>query len=190
MSQINPIDPELLRARDEEALSELFRDLAPTIRRAARSRVGSHDDIDVDDVVAEVFLALVRNPDRLAELTNSNRLRSYCIALTRNTVLHRLRRSLREGQARSAYESALEETDFSSSEPPMLDQELQTRIKRAIELLDDESRRIVVLYMQGRNADEVATLLNIQRGAVRVKYYRAMRRLRELIYQQTQESTG
>jgi RNA polymerase sigma-70 factor (ECF subfamily) len=56
------------------------------------------------------------------------------------------------------------------------------QIKAAIEQLPDKDRLIVSLYlMEGYDHDEIADILNIKPGTVRIQYMRAKRKMMEFI---------
>jgi RNA polymerase sigma-70 factor (ECF subfamily) len=56
------------------------------------------------------------------------------------------------------------------------------RMSRLLELLPEAQREVVVLRVAvGMSADEVADLLGMSPGAVRVSQHRALSRLRELV---------
>src|SRR5262245_61128870 len=99
-----PIDAEKLRAGDVGALGDLYKELAPAIASLARRLDPS---IDPDDLVSEVFLQLVRDPDRLADLAASGNVRAFCLRLARNVALHHIRRIQRATTLETIYESSL-----------------------------------------------------------------------------------
>jgi RNA polymerase sigma-70 factor (ECF subfamily) len=160
-----------LRARDEQVLSELFKELMPTLRKAVR---GFHADIDPDEVVAEALAQLIRDTDRLADLINSGNLETYCLRITRNIALHQIRRTM--VQKRVAVELPLK-VELEADEEYGNEELLQ--LKKALGNLASTDRALIeMFYVQGKSTAEVAQSLGVSSGAVRVKLHRTLARLR------------
>jgi len=177
-------DIEKLRERDEGALGDLFKELAPTIATLA---MRLDKDIDPDDVVAEVFLQLVRDPDRLADLAASGNLRSFCLRLARNVVLHHIRRARRATVLDSVYESSLSESEQGSEE---FIQEMREKLSVAIAGLKESERTLITMrYAEDRSLEDIARLLGLSPAAVKVKLHRARLHLRNMLQLQAGSET-
>jgi RNA polymerase sigma-70 factor, ECF subfamily len=172
------INVEKVRARDEQALGELFNELMPELRRVARR---FHADLDPDEVVADVVVQLLRNTDHLADLAASGKLRSYCAHLTRNVALHQAQKARRAQRAAVDFDelvglAAGEEYSHGELE------ELQKQFRTAITSLGSSERALIeMLYVQEKSLDEIAQDLAISRPAVRIKLHRALQHLRRLM---------
>lgn len=164
------INSEKLRARDEQALSELFKELIPTLRRTAGRY---HAAIDPDEVVAEVLARLMRDTDRLADLANSGNLKAYCLHLTRNIALHHIRREV--VQKRAAMELPLAGlTVEPEADEEYRKAELLQELKKALDRLSSTDRSLIEMcYLQEKPLDEVAQSLGVSKNALRVKLHRA-----------------
>src|SRR5262245_6609663 len=105
-------DVERLRALDEQTLSELFDYVAPRIRSLVQRR--GQINLEADEVVSEVFLHLVKDPERLASLVSEGRVTVYSLLLARNTVAHRVWRTRKQSSIQTLENTA--PTGTSSSE--------------------------------------------------------------------------
>jgi len=174
-----PIDAEKLRAREEGALGDLYKELAPAIARFAGR---FHPSIDPDDLVSEVFLQLVRDPDRLADLAASGNLRAFCLRLARNVALHHIRRIRRATALETVYESSLSMPQHRIDEDFTEEREL---IIAALAGLKESERALIKMrFIEELSDGEIAQTLGLSQGGVRVKFHRALRHLRDILQNQ------
>jgi len=132
---------------------------------------------DVDDVVQEVFVAAFLG---LKKFRGASRLRTWLFTITVNkcrSLRFRRRRRLRSV---AVGEAAALESRERSGEKVALDRETLARVRRAIQVLPQKYREIVVLrYLQGLEVGEVCELLGITANAMQVRLNRARKRLKE-----------
>jgi len=126
------------------------------------------------DLYQEIVLQLWRAfPKFRAEAKISTWI--YQIAL--NTAITDYRRSQKMSVQIGLSEQVMEIPDDSDSE------EWQEKIQwlyRAIETLSDAEKAITMLYLDEKKYDEIAEILGISSGNVRVKMYRIQEKLRQL----------
>ncbi len=175
---------EKLKQGDPEAFEALYRELAPRIRQFAAwySR-----GLDVDDVVAEVFVNLFSNPSRVADLVSKGNLNAWCLRLSRNIILHQIRRAERKPTLDlHAVEMSTEQqgADFATSA-------MQERVAKALALLDDSAREIIILhYMQGMTYAEISKIVGLKETTLRAMLVRARSRLRALVEEPAETQTN
>lgn len=173
------VNVEKLRARDEQALGELFNELMPTLRRVARR---FHAGIDPDEVVAEVVVQLLRDTDRLADLAASGKLLSYCVRLTTNVAIHHVRRTRRAQTAAVGFDELSAEPRAGETYSNVDLRGLEKKLEAAISRLGSHERSLIeMLYFQGQSLDVVAQHFGVSPTAVRVKLHRARQNLRRLM---------
>lgn len=183
MSQAPSQDSELhllqrLRHGDEQAFLTLYRRLHPPIFRYALQMSGSQEV--ADDVIQEVFLALIRDtfgfdPDR-------GSLSSYLYGIARKLVFRHLERT----RGGVAVDSDEEEsgTPLLSREPDVLDdltrRESIEAVRRAVLSLPPRYREVVVLCdLQEMDYAAVAETLDCAIGTIRSRLHRGRAMLLE-----------
>lgn len=132
---------------------------------------------DVDDVVQDVFVAAFVH---LRKFRGDCRLRTWLLTITVNKCRsHRLRRRWRLRFRRlDEIEAPVGHAEV--TERPAMDEETFGRIRRVVQTLPQKYREVVVLrYLQGLEAGEVAEVLGIKVNAVQVRLNRAKARLKE-----------
>lgn len=153
-----------------EKITQIAQDLLE--RRSITSPTGFHDPYEV---AHEVLRRLIERPERLANIA-PERLNSYLHVVVRNLLLDKIRRD--EHHQRSLASG----TDFPKSPDEQFTSELQVALVRdALQELDVQGKRILTLYLQGRTNNEIARLLNLTPSAVRIRKYRSLKQLRNLL---------
>lgn len=173
----NPNDGELLRryasAKSEVAFAELVRRYAPLVYSAALRQTG--DAEDARDVAQDVFSALARKAERLAQspvlagwLYQSVRLQ--CLELRRNDR----RRLQRESQVLTMSPPAIDTAPDWEVIRPVLDD--------AIAGLSEEDRGALLLrFFKNENLEAVGSALGVSEDAAQKRVSRALLRLREAL---------
>jgi RNA polymerase sigma-70 factor (ECF subfamily) len=172
-----------LRRGDERAFAELVTRHTPGLLRVARAHV--RDAGAAEDVVQETWLALLRGVDRF-EQRSSLKTWLYRVALNRARS-----RGLRD--ARTAPNATVDPSRFRADDDPewpghwavppqpwqrdpqvqLQSAELLERLRVAINDLPARQREVVVLRdVQGLSTDEVAQVLELTTGNVRVLLHR------------------
>ena len=152
---------------------QLILPLKHKLFRFAMSYV-SHE-AEAKDVVQEVMLTTwkeIKDPQEIANLE------AWCITVTRNQALARLRKKKRmylpieeQHHLPSQAASPLEETEARESE---------VNIKRLISLLPDNQKAVVMLRdVEGHSYKEIAHMLKMEMSQVKILLHRGRKRIRE-----------
>jgi RNA polymerase sigma-70 factor (ECF subfamily) len=175
----------LLRAGDEEAISQLVEQWSPTMLRVARSFVGSAQS--AEDVVQEAWLGMLSG---LARFEGRSSLRTWTF-----TILVNRARTRGAREARTVPQSTLATgdepaTDGWSSidvasrwdtapESVVLSREALLELDRAISALPPRQRQVVTMReISGMSAEEICAVLAISPANQRVLLHRARAALR------------
>lgn len=160
-----------LRARDVGAWEALFDKMYPRMMAYARRRVDSADD--ARDAVSETFTRMVQSLDRL-DATNVSP-EAWSFGILHHVVVDHQRSSYRRRRPLPV------EPPSSAPEPTdrvVLDIDHQG-IRTAFSRLTARDRDLLELrVVAGLTADEVAVVLSMKPGAVRMAQARALARLR------------
>jgi RNA polymerase sigma factor (sigma-70 family) len=141
----DPVTVLFLAARkgDQRALADLIERCEPLVRGVARRQLFRGGDID--DVVQEVWIALIRNLDRIHSPAS---LRSWLWAVT-------ARFATRQGKARSRLtflgdraESITEESAEDAGLGRVAEQENRGRVRHALARLDQAERELLELLFE------------------------------------------
>jgi RNA polymerase sigma-70 factor (ECF subfamily) len=151
---------------------QAFRDHGQEVARWARHLGGV--EIDVEDVVQEVFLVVNK---RLSDFRAEARFTSWLFEVTRKIVANHRRR-----QKRRAWQSDEILVKMPSHlGDPVVEMERQQSVARfyaALDSLPEKYRTMIVLYeLEGLSAQEIAELRNLTIGTMRVHLSRARAQL-------------
>ena len=162
----------LLRAGNEEAMSQLVERWSPAMFRVARSFVGSPQS--AEDVVQEAWLGMLRG---LATFEGRSSLRAWTFTILVNQARPR---GVRE--ARTVLQPELE---YGAGEPAktpegvLLSNEVLLQVDRALSALPPRQRQVVTMRdVCGMTAEEVCAALGISPTNQRVLLHRARAALR------------
>ena len=177
-----PSDQELVeRARrgDREAFGFLYRRHQAHVYRFARTMTGSSPL--AEDIVQEVFLALMRDLDRYD--ASRAALRTYLFGIARNMSRYKLR-SLRRLVPLDDTEDAVGFEDPAAT----LSANHETRhLRRCVRGLPARYREVIVLCdLQEFDYAEAALVLNVPIGTVRSRLHRG----RQLLIERMRRSDG
>ena len=162
----------LLRAGNEEAMSQLVERWSPAMFRVARSFVGSPQS--AEDVVQEAWLGMLRG---LATFEGRSSLRAWTFTILVNQA--------RTRGAREARTVPQPELEYGAGEPAktpegvMLGKEILLLVDRALSALPPRQRQVVTMRdVCGMTAEEVCAALGISPTNQRVLLHRARAALR------------
>jgi RNA polymerase sigma-70 factor (ECF subfamily) len=162
----------LLRAGDEEAMSQLVDRWSPAMFRVARSFVGSPQS--AEDVVQEAWLGMLRG---LARFEGRSSLRAWTFTILVNQA--------RTRGAREARTVPRPELEYGAREPAktpegvVLGKEVLLQIDRALSALPPRQRQVVTMRdICGMTAEETCAALGISPTNQRVLLHRARAALR------------
>ena len=176
MSAPEPSDPELVRrslAGEASAFAQLVEKHQRLVFGVALS--GARDVAQAEDVAQQAFVEAWRE---LPRLRDHGRVGSWIAGIARNLARGwsrgRTRRRKREQAALHAQQATVE-TPLDSA----LERETRSLVRGALDEIPAAYREVLVLYyMQGRSAAEVATTLGISVDLVKQRLSRGRRALR------------
>ena len=147
---------------------ELYQTYHDRVLRFFQTRLESRED--AEDLTSEVFLKATRALSGFDESKAS--LSTWIYTISRNTLTDHLRR-------RSAPEELLEEPcENDPTEGRLLREETLQELADALARLDRDQRDIVILrYYKGYPLTEIARLMRLSYGAVKLRHEKALKAL-------------
>ena len=170
MSLVNRLRSEkdlliLARRGDATALSQLYEEHGGNLLRLAARLMGNMPD--AEDLLHDLFVGL---PELLGRYEHRDSLGAWLNGVMAQMALGRLRRRRRRDGllARQSIPVASEQDHWNSID-----------LERAIAALPDSLRSVFVLrHLEEYSHERIAALLGISTGAARVRYLRALKKLR------------
>ncbi len=158
----------------KEAEAELYRRLAPRVRLYGRKHL--RDDHAAADLAQQVLLMTIQKL-RAGELREPERVVSFVFGMCRMVAMDLRRGRLRRERLLEQYGEDLTIADASVA--PQLDRD---RLASCLDRVTERERSVVLMtFYEDRQADEVAGLLGLTAGNVRVIRHRALGRLRDCV---------
>ena len=122
---------------------------------------------DAEDLCADVFEKVFRKMDQFDQSKAS--LSTWIFTITRNTLIDHFRKN------KPTEELDENLSDDSEVETPLLEQETLSELAAALNLLPQELRDIVVLlYYDRKPMTEIADLMHLSYGAVKLRHQKAL----------------
>jgi RNA polymerase sigma-70 factor (ECF subfamily) len=147
-----------------------FREHKDAIYRFAWRLTGSPGTSE--DIVQEVFLTLLRHPDRFNELRGS--LRPFLLGIARNVALKRWREEHRW--------DALDDEQFLAEPVDLVRGETAKAIEAAVQALPPLQREVLVLAeYEELSLAEIARAVDAELGTVKARLHRARENLRRML---------
>lgn len=169
---------ECAQNRDAEAWEALYRRSRPKLFRFARRRLPS--DEAADDAVSEAFMRAIGKIDGFSWAGAG--FDAWMYGITRNIVHEHNRRLSRDAATtrKEAGSIVLDQTTSDGDVGAEFDADAErSQVRQAFDRLDEADREILELrVIGGLTSAEVATVLGITSGAVRMAQSRAVGRLR------------
>ena len=162
------------QAGDERDYRQLLEELAGVIQKFLRSRFGSH--LFIEDCVQESLIAIHQarhtyDPKRP--------FRPWLFAIVRNKAIDFFRR---QGTRERALQHFQTEQEILSQPGRQSLSQSEIADGRLLESLSEQHREVLVLTkIIGFSVAETSDRLGISEGAVKVRVYRAIRKLRQLL---------
>jgi RNA polymerase sigma-70 factor (ECF subfamily) len=161
---------ESLASGSGEALRHLYDALGPALYRTALRVTGSPQD--AEDVVHDLFVGL---PELLGRYKEHGKFEAWL----RRVVVRMCLMRLRQGRSRATVSVDLVDLAVDSGQAQ---HDVAADLERALGSLPVSLRTVFVLkQLEGYSHDEIAQFTNISAGASRVRYSRALERLRQLL---------
>jgi len=160
-------------AGEAKAFEELVRRHLRTANAVALGVLGN--PADAEDVCQDAFLTAL---EKLEECRDPKRFAAWLMRIVRNRALNVLEsRSLRQGEP---LERVAEAAGGDDPRREAERSELRGRLLAALAVLPPAQREVVLLHdLEGWKHREIADLLGVSEGALRVRLLQARRRLRE-----------
>lgn len=161
-----------IKKGDKAAFKELFEDYYPILCVFALKYI--KDEEQCKDIAQEVLLTYWQ---KRKDFDNIYKVKGYLYTVTRNRCLNLIKRE----NLGEAYQKEISlESDF-YIEDEVIRQETYLLIRKAIDSLPSQMRKIIELTMQGLKNSEIATELAIAEGTVHSLKKTAYKKLRNLL---------
>ena len=162
-----------LKARDEEALAELYDELAPWVLGLAFRIL--QDDDEAEEVVGDVFTQVWRHADR--HDARRGPLVPWILSIARNRALDLLRRRRRWWRKAERWQRARDTEDggvtaaaAGAAEAAVPGFPVHREVHQALAALPEDQRRVVALaYFEGLSHSEIAKRLDLPLGTVKTR---------------------
>ena len=129
------------------------------------------DQFEAEDAVQNLYLRLWEQREQLDTLIAPE---AYCLKILRNICIDRWR------VIRQRDEGTLDDEMLVADAPP--DNDTKDFIEHFLAVLPNEHRRVMQMHMQGMPYDEIATLVGLSEGNIRVIISRIRKRFRDSFY--------
>jgi RNA polymerase sigma-70 factor (ECF subfamily) len=158
---------------DPEAFAFLYRACALDVYRYCYRRL--QDREAAEDATSQIFINAYAGLCRLG----GKPFRPWLFAIAHNVVVdvYRARRPLA-----SLDEADMREDPDPSPETLAIDREQQNAVQLLLQVLPKRDREVIELRLAGLTGLEIAQTLSCSHEAVRAAHYRAIHRMRELLY--------
>lgn len=167
---------ELCKKNDRRAQMQLYKTFYKRIYNSCFRIL--HNSAEAEDAMQESFLKVFTNLD---SYTESTPFEAWIVRIAINTSIDKLRKNHMEIidlNENINYDIA----DTNDSEEWEQIESKVEQVKAAIKNLPEKNQLIVNLYLiEGYDHEEIARILNIAPGTVRIQYMRAKQRLIELL---------
>jgi RNA polymerase sigma-70 factor (ECF subfamily) len=161
-----------LLAGDPGSWEAFYREIYPAMVAFAQRRLGTAED--ARDAVSE---AMTRAVGTLGRVESDESVTAWCFGILRHVVLDAQRRSYRH----NAFAPDGEIPGSSPDEHVILEQE-HSSVRAAFSRLDARERDLLELrVVAGLSSEEVARIMGMRPGAVRMAQARALARLRTML---------
>lgn len=179
-----PTDPSIaIEPLKMDAFADLYDRFADRVHAYALQRLRDPElAADVTSIVFTRALASVhsfKNPE--PGTTSANALEGWLLTIARNAIIDHVRADQRVTILDAAtYREHISDHSQDPANAAVAPDECE-QLLNALEQINTTQQRIVMLRLQGWNGTEIADLLGMPHGAVRVAQHRAYARLRELL---------
>jgi RNA polymerase sigma-70 factor (ECF subfamily) len=132
-----------------------------------------------DDVVQETFIRAQANLDALRE---PQKIAAWLLRIAHNLCIDQLR-----ARRSSPIDPAADPEEAGASETASVQQDIERKqmsdcVRGMIDRLPEHHRAVILLFdLEGLSHEEIAHVLGVEPGAVKVRLHRARRKLRELL---------
>ena len=150
-------------------LDRIYTEYSGKVMGYIRARIRS--SADAEDIHSEVFEKILRKIEDFDETKAS--LNTWIFTITRNTVIDHFRRT------KPSEELDENLSDNIELDEGLLNSETLSELAAALKRLPEQMRDIIVLrYYDGKPLTEIADLMGLSYGAVKLRHQSALNRLR------------
>lgn len=155
---------------DENASAEIISMIYPEIYRFVHYRVSQTED--VEDLTNDIFVRMLKNIEN-----QEGSFLAWIYQIARNRIVDYYRKQSVRDETNPVGE--IIET-YQGGEEDIEERFQRQELRKAINRLTDEQQEVVILrFIEGYQANEVAEMLGKSPGAVRTQQYRALRQLKK-----------
>ncbi len=132
-----------------------------------------------EDLVQTVFMNMLRSR---ATFTGSHKFETWMYAIARNALHDYHRRTNKQPAVTDDLDQINNLTDTSQADDLMSRKEEMKQLRIAMGKLSEEDRELIILsrYLEMKYQD-IAALMNITEGAIKVRIHRAVKQLRTIV---------
>ena len=142
---------------------------------------------DAEDAVADAFLAIGRNLDKIDDV-NSFATAAYLMITVKNMAVSMIRKRKREKLIDLENAEELPDPAFCAQMERLAE---TVDLKECLRRLDEDSRGVLMLhFVHGFNCAEIAQRLNLREGTVKKQLYRGKQKLSRMLGGETDVVKG
>ncbi len=139
-----------------------------------------------EDLVQTVFMNMIRSR---TTFTGSHKFETWMYTIARNALKDHYRKNKRAAGFVEADEVAYQLKDSAEADDKIHRKEEEQLLRQALELLHETDRELIILSRyQEMKYHEIAVLLNMSEGAIKVRIHRAVKQLKENYLQLSQKT--
>ena len=151
-------------------LEQIYTQYSGKVMGYIRARIRNY--ADAEDLCSEIFEKIQRKIDDFDEQKAS--LSTWIFSITRNTLIDHFRKN------RPSEELDENLSDSSEVDESLLNVETLSELSQALKKLPQQLMDIIVLrYYDGKPLTEIAQMMNLSYGAVKLRYQNALMLLKE-----------
>lgn len=165
---------EKIKEGDKNAFEEIYKKYLQKIYRYCSFQV--KDKVLAEDICQETFVKAYKSIKKF-KLKENWSLQAYLFTIARNLVID---------NSRKKKAVPIDKYEFLESKENLFEeitrQENTVKIKKALMQLEETERQIVILkYFEDMGSKEIAEILNMKDGAIRVRVHRIMDKLKLIV---------
>ena len=176
-----PSDGDLVRQCQEElpyetqTFEKLMRRYEPLVYNTCRKLIGNYED--AEEVSQEVFIKIFH---QIKKFEGRSQFRTWMYKIVENSCKTRYASIAKRSEKENEYSQIVEETNLGSS--ISITQKIRSDlIEEALNQLSKDDKKIIVLrFVSGLSLIEISKILSLSLSATKMRFYRAMDKLREI----------
>lgn len=172
------IHTDIMNIHMNKVYEELFREHSTSIYRYILLRVGSKEV--AQDIMSETFKKLLEKKDLKPELA-----KHWLFTVARNTMYKKFKDDKNAGQ--QALDEMIEESELAADDQGdydqnLVDDELIAKLEIYLDQISPKSREVISLKIwEEMQFNEIADILSEKESTVKLRYYRGLEKLKDLV---------